>query len=141
MKKILPVLFIASLMVSCNKPMGELVGQGNKGSFRDANPYGMVYVKAGSFIMGPNDQSVFGEVGEQRCLLGRQLAGNFGDDFVEGAGILRLAIHLTNAFSQRDHLATHGFTLCFGDVELGNAGGEQSSQSAQNDAAFALQAQ
>lgn len=65
MKKILPVLFIASLMVSCNKPMGELVGQGNKGSFRDANPYGMVYVKAGSFIMGPNDQSVFGEVGEQ----------------------------------------------------------------------------
>ena len=65
MKKLLPVLLIALLTVSCNKPMGELVGQGNKGTFRDANPYGMVYIKAGSFVMGPNDQTLFGEVNEQ----------------------------------------------------------------------------
>ena len=79
---------------------------------------------AGDRIVGKHiDQ--FGEIGEQRRLLGRQLAGDFGDDFVEGAGVLGLAIDLANAFSQRDHLATHGFALRFGDVELGNTGGEQ----------------
>ncbi len=45
--------------------MGELVGLGNKGSFRDASPYGMVYIKAGSFVMGPNDEALFGDVNEQ----------------------------------------------------------------------------
>ena len=45
--------------------MGELVGQGNKGMFRDATPYGMVYIKAGSFTMGQNDQALFGGVSEQ----------------------------------------------------------------------------
>ncbi|MFV0470615.1 MAG: SUMF1/EgtB/PvdO family nonheme iron enzyme [Paludibacteraceae bacterium] len=58
MKKILPVLFILSLAVSCNKPTGELVGIGNKGTFHEANPYGMVFIKRGAFMMGPNDQSV-----------------------------------------------------------------------------------
>ncbi len=56
---------LASFFVSCNKPMGELVGVGNKGSFRDATPYGMVYIKAGSFTMGPNDETMFGGVSEQ----------------------------------------------------------------------------
>ncbi len=65
MKKILPIVLIAFGLLACNKPMGELVGQGNKGSFRDVNPYGMVYIKAGSFVMGPNDEALFGSVNEQ----------------------------------------------------------------------------
>ena len=52
MKKLLPVLLIALLTVSCNKPMGELVGQGNKGTFRDANPYGMVYIRPVRLLWG-----------------------------------------------------------------------------------------
>lgn len=58
MKKTLPVLFLLSLMISCNRPTGELVGIGNKGTFHEANPYGMVFIKRGSFMMGPNGQAV-----------------------------------------------------------------------------------
>ena len=60
MKKILPILLIAVTFVSCNKPSGELVGIGNKGTFREANPFGMIFVKRGSFMMGANDQSALG---------------------------------------------------------------------------------
>lgn len=65
MKKLLSTLSIILLLTACNKPMGELVGVGNKGSFRDANPYGMVYIKGGSFMMGANEISIFGDVPEQ----------------------------------------------------------------------------
>lgn len=64
MKKLIPILLIAATVAACNKPMGEVVGVGNKGAFRDAAPYGMVYIKAGSFTMGPNDESLFGGVSE-----------------------------------------------------------------------------
>jgi len=60
MKRFLPVLLIATIVVSCNKSAGELVGVGNAGTFHEANPYGMVMVKRGSFMMGTNDQSKFG---------------------------------------------------------------------------------
>jgi len=60
MKRFLPILLVASVFVSCNKSSGELVGIGNTGTFREANPYGMVFVKRGSFMMGANDQSAFG---------------------------------------------------------------------------------
>ena len=53
MRKFLPTILILLLVVSCSKPTGQLVGTGNKGRFIDANPYGMVYIKGGSFIMGP----------------------------------------------------------------------------------------
>ena len=59
MKRYLPILFVASLFVSCNKSAGELVGVGNTGTFHEANPYGMIFVKRGSFMMGANDQSSF----------------------------------------------------------------------------------
>lgn len=65
MKKILIIIFITSLLVSCNKPTGQLVGAGNKGRFSDPGPYGMVYIKAGSFIMGPNDETMMGGVNER----------------------------------------------------------------------------
>lgn len=58
MKRFLPFLLTLTVMVSCNKPAGELVGIGNTGAFHEANPYGMVFIKRGSFMMGANDQAV-----------------------------------------------------------------------------------
>ncbi|MDO9152119.1 MAG: SUMF1/EgtB/PvdO family nonheme iron enzyme [Paludibacter sp.] len=65
MKKNLIFIFIVTLFFSsCNKPAGELTGTSNlnflKGGFNENNPYGMVFVKRGSFMMGANDQSAFG---------------------------------------------------------------------------------
>lgn len=61
MKKILPVLVTVLVLASCNRPSGELVGVGNKGTFREANPYGMIFIKRGAFMMGPNDQAVLNQ--------------------------------------------------------------------------------
>jgi len=56
--KFLPLIAFAMVMIGCNKPGGELIGAGGgAGSFREANPYGMVFVKRGSFMMGANTQS------------------------------------------------------------------------------------
>jgi len=57
MKKILPLIVISFLFIACNKPVGELVGMGIKDTFQEAQPYGMVFIKRGSFLMGANDQS------------------------------------------------------------------------------------
>lgn len=54
--KILPVI-CALVLVACNKPSGELVGVGQSGNFKEANPYGMVFIKRGSFMMGANTQN------------------------------------------------------------------------------------
>ena len=54
--KSLLMVIVASISVACGKPKGELVGAGAKGSFNEANPYGMVYIKRGSFMMGVNAQ-------------------------------------------------------------------------------------
>ncbi|MBR1807806.1 MAG: SUMF1/EgtB/PvdO family nonheme iron enzyme [Paludibacteraceae bacterium] len=56
-KSILPIVALSVLLAGCNKPAGELVGAGAKGNFKEANPYGMVYIKKGSFMMGSNTQS------------------------------------------------------------------------------------
>lgn len=61
MKKILPILVTVLVLASCNRPSGELVGVGNKGTFREANPYGMIFIKRGAFMMGPNDQAVLNQ--------------------------------------------------------------------------------
>ena len=46
------------VMIGCNSPAGELVGAGGGASgFQEANPFGMVLVKGGSFMMGANTQS------------------------------------------------------------------------------------
>jgi len=62
MKRNLPIIVIALLLVACNKPAGELVGLGTKDSFHEAQPYGMVFIKRGSFLMGANDQSAIGAI-------------------------------------------------------------------------------
>ena len=56
-KRILPVVVLAIALTACNKPAGELVGAGKNGNFKEANPYGMIFIKKGSFMMGSNTQS------------------------------------------------------------------------------------
>lgn len=65
MKKNLSIIVLTLLLVACNKPAGELIGLGTKGSFVEAQPYGMVFIKRGSFMMGTNDQSAIGAVIEK----------------------------------------------------------------------------
>ena len=60
--KILPIIAFAIALAGCNKPAGELVGVGQSGNFKEANPYGMVFIKKGSFEMGANTQNaMFGQ--------------------------------------------------------------------------------
>ena len=49
-------------MVGCNKPAGELVGVYKATNFKEANPYGMLFIKKGSFMMGANTQSAVFEL-------------------------------------------------------------------------------
>ena len=55
------VLFLLfSSLVSCSAPAGELVGSSVSSSFfSEADPYGMVFIKSGSFMMGENSQNPF----------------------------------------------------------------------------------
>ena len=65
MKKILTIIVITFLFIACNKPAGELTGLGIKDTFYEAQPYGMVFVKRGSFMMGANDQSAVGSFNDK----------------------------------------------------------------------------
>ena len=53
----LPVVLLTAILAACNGPAGELVGVRKPGNFKEANPYGMVFIKKGSFMMGENAQS------------------------------------------------------------------------------------
>ena len=57
MKTMLSIVAIAAMVVSCNAPSGELVGASKAGAFMEANPYGMVFIHRGAFMMGANTQS------------------------------------------------------------------------------------
>lgn len=57
LKLFLPLVALAILTAGCNKPAGELVGVSNASRFKEANPYGMLFIKKGSFMMGANTQS------------------------------------------------------------------------------------
>ena len=65
MKKNLPVILLTLLLVACNKPSGEVVGYGAQAAFREAQPYGMVFIKRGAFMMGVNDQSAIASTSEK----------------------------------------------------------------------------
>ena len=65
MKKNLTIIVITFLFIACNKPAGELTGLGIKDTFYEAQPYGMVFVKRGSFMMGANDQSAVGSFNDK----------------------------------------------------------------------------
>ena len=55
--ELLPILVLVCCMVGCNPPAGELVGAVKDSQFQEAHPYGMVFIRKGSFLMGPNSQS------------------------------------------------------------------------------------
>ena len=58
MKKLLVLLTLCSIVVSCgNKNRGELIGVKQKKWFGD-KPYGMVLVEGGAYIMGKSDEDL-----------------------------------------------------------------------------------
>ena len=56
-KTILPILTLLVALVGCNKPAGELVGAGKAKNFSEADPFGMLLIRKGSFMKGENTQS------------------------------------------------------------------------------------
>ncbi|MBP8783427.1 MAG: SUMF1/EgtB/PvdO family nonheme iron enzyme, partial [Paludibacter sp.] len=70
MKKNLTIISLAVLLILiAARPAGELTGVSknsifNRG-FRENNPYGMVFIKRGSFMMGANDQSAFASISDK----------------------------------------------------------------------------
>ena len=56
-KTILPILTLLIALVGCNKPAGELVGAGKAKNFSEADPFGMLLIRKGSFMKGENTQS------------------------------------------------------------------------------------
>jgi formylglycine-generating enzyme required for sulfatase activity len=51
------VLAVVFIFIGCNKSgNGELIGVQNRPKFSETQPYGMVYVRRGSFNIGPSDQ-------------------------------------------------------------------------------------
>ena len=59
MKRILFLSSIVALLSSCGgSGNGELIGGLNRASWNPTDPYGMVFIPQGSFVMGPSDQDV-----------------------------------------------------------------------------------
>ena len=59
MKKILLISSIVGLLSSCGQSgNGELVGVQKRDAWNPTDPYGMVFIPQGSFVMGPSDQDV-----------------------------------------------------------------------------------
>lgn len=69
LKTLLTVMALSVVIASCNKPSGELVGAGQDGNFKEANPYGMVFIKKGSFMMGANTQSAVFEQADNELMV------------------------------------------------------------------------
>lgn len=55
--KVLPIVVLVGLCTVACAPKGELVGASKAANFKEANPYGMVFIRKGAFLMGPNTQS------------------------------------------------------------------------------------
>ncbi len=51
------LVFLSFSFFACNGPAGELVGSSGGRFFEESSPYGMVFVKGGSFMMGENAQN------------------------------------------------------------------------------------
>ncbi len=59
MKKLLLFsLIVITVFVSCDVSTGELTGVDDRELWYEADPHGMMYIKMGSYTMGPNDQDV-----------------------------------------------------------------------------------
>ncbi len=71
MKKVLALsIFLTAILIGCGQSgSGELVGVGQSGLFFEPDPYGMLFIKAGSFEMGPNDQDLtFGNTSQTKTV-------------------------------------------------------------------------
>lgn len=60
MNKLFVIIALSLMVLSCNKPVGELTSARNsaKMGFSDTKPYGMQLIKKGTFMMGahmPNE--------------------------------------------------------------------------------------
>lgn len=65
-KKNLIIIALVLLIIIAARPVGELNGITKKTKrFQEENPYGMVFIKRGSFIMGANDQSAIGSLSDK----------------------------------------------------------------------------
>ena len=59
MKKLFSAMFVLAILGSCsNYNNGELVGVQGRKSYVEPDPYGMVFIPAGSFVTGPSDQDI-----------------------------------------------------------------------------------
>jgi len=59
MKKIILISSIFTLLISCGQSgNGELVGVQQRDAWNPTDPYGMVFIPQGSYVMGPSDQDV-----------------------------------------------------------------------------------
>lgn len=59
MKQILFFGLIITILSSCgNSGNGELIGTQDRAPWQPTDPYGMVFIPQGSFVMGPSDQDV-----------------------------------------------------------------------------------
>jgi len=59
MKKLFSLLIMLAIITSCsNYNNGELVGVQGRKAYTEPDPYGMVFIPNGSFIMGPSDEQV-----------------------------------------------------------------------------------
>jgi formylglycine-generating enzyme required for sulfatase activity len=60
MKKVLALsVIVVTVLVGCGKSgNGELVGVSRSASFYEPDPFGMLFIPQGSFVMGPNDENI-----------------------------------------------------------------------------------
>ncbi len=59
MKRVLSLLVLAALLGSCSSyNSGELAGVPGRKAFTEPDPFGMLFIPAGSFLMGPSDQDI-----------------------------------------------------------------------------------
>ena len=59
MKRILFLSLLVALLSGCGSSgNGELIGALDRLNWNPTDPYGMIFVPQGSFVMGPSDQDV-----------------------------------------------------------------------------------
>jgi len=59
MKRVLSLLVLAVLIGGCSSyNSGELVGVPGRKAYTEPDPFGMLFIPAGSFMMGPSDQDI-----------------------------------------------------------------------------------
>jgi gliding motility-associated lipoprotein GldK len=60
MKKFVPLLILLAILGSCTSSLdnGELVGVQGRKAYVEPDPFGMLFIPTGSFVMGPSDQDL-----------------------------------------------------------------------------------